>query len=81
MSANPRGQFATFLLSVGVTMSSAKTNDRSLHIICLMLLAAVGNAIAAGTTVVGARFFAMFLMPMGAVSSCKLSSHLNTFSY
>lgn len=35
-----------------------------------MLLAAVGNAIAAGTTVVGARFFAMFLMPMGAVSSC-----------
>jgi len=36
-----------------------------------MLLAAVGNAIAAGTTVVGARFFAMFLMPMGAVSSCK----------
>lgn len=36
-----------------------------------MLLAAVGNAIAAGTTVVGARFFAMFLMPMGAVSSCE----------
>lgn len=38
-----------------------------------MLVAAVGNAIAAGTTVVGARFFAMFLMPMGAVSSCKSS--------
>jgi hypothetical protein len=53
-------------------MSSAKTNDRSLHIICLMLVAAIGNAIAAATTVVGARFFAMFLMPMGAVSSCKL---------
>jgi hypothetical protein len=38
-----------------------------------MLVAAVGNAIAAGTTVVGARFFAMFLMPMGAVSSCELT--------
>ncbi|KAM0224754.1 hypothetical protein ACHAQD_001548 [Fusarium lateritium] len=64
--------FATFLLSVCVTLSSAKTNDRSIHIICLMLVAAVGNAIAAGTTVVGARFFAMFLMPMGAVSSYQI---------
>ncbi|KAF4445986.1 hypothetical protein F53441_10320 [Fusarium austroafricanum] len=64
--------FATFLLSVCVTLSSAKTNDRSLHIIVLMLVAAVGNAIAAGTTVVGARFFAMFLMPMGAVSSYQI---------
>lgn len=35
-----------------------------------MLVAAIGNAIAAGTTVVGARFFAMFLMPMGSVASC-----------
>ncbi|KAF5005095.1 hypothetical protein FDECE_8415 [Fusarium decemcellulare] len=64
--------FATFLLSVCVTLSSAKTNDRSLHIICLMLMAAVGNAIATGTTAVGARFFAMFLMPMGAVSSYQI---------
>ena len=36
-----------------------------------MLVAAVGNAIATGTTNIGARFFAMFLMPMGAVSACK----------
>lgn len=64
-------QFATFLVSVLVTWTSAKTKDRSIHIICLMLVAAVGNAIAAATTHVGARFFAMFLMPMGAVSACK----------
>ncbi|KAI3577508.1 major facilitator superfamily domain-containing protein [Fusarium oxysporum f. sp. albedinis] len=64
--------FATFLLSVCVTLSSAKTNDRSLHIICLMLVAAIGNAIAAATTVVGARFFAMFLMPMGSVASYQI---------
>ena len=63
-------QFATFLVSVCVTWTSAKTKDRSLHIVCLMLLAAVGNAIATGTLSVGARFFAMFLMPMGAVSAC-----------
>ncbi|KAF5026450.1 hypothetical protein F66182_1437 [Fusarium sp. NRRL 66182] len=64
--------FATFLLSICVTLSSAKTNDRSIHIICLMLVAAAGNAIAAATTVVGARFFAMFLMPMGSISSYQI---------
>ncbi|KAK3315600.1 major facilitator superfamily domain-containing protein [Apodospora peruviana] len=64
--------FATFLISVCVTWTSAKTKDRSIHIFCLMLLAAVGNAIATGATSVGARFFAMFLMPMGAVSSYQI---------
>lgn len=39
-----------------------------------MILAAVGNAIATATLSVGARFFAMFLMPMGAVSACMLPS-------
>lgn len=64
-------QFATFLVSVLVTYTSSKTGDRSLHIICLMVVAAIGNAIATATTSVGARFFAMFLMPLGAVSACK----------
>lgn len=36
-----------------------------------MLVSAVGNAIATGTTVLGARYFAMFLMPMGAISACE----------
>lgn len=63
--------FATFLISVCVTWTSARTKDRSLHIFGLMLVSAVGNAIATGTTVTGARFFAMFLMPMGAVSACE----------
>ncbi|KAK3493454.1 major facilitator superfamily domain-containing protein [Neurospora crassa] len=64
--------FATFLISVCVTWTSSKTGDRSLHIFFLMLLAAVGNAVATGTTKVGARFFAMFLMPMGAVSAYQI---------
>lgn len=37
-----------------------------------MLLAAVGNAIATGATSTGARFLAMFLMPMGAVSAYQI---------
>ncbi|KAM7213837.1 phthalate transporter [Rhypophila decipiens] len=64
--------FGTFLVSVAVTFSSSKTKDRSLHIFVMMLVAAIGNAIATGTTNTGARFFAMFLMPMGAVSSYQI---------
>jgi len=66
--------FFTFLVSVAVTFTSAKTKDRSLHILALMLLAAVGNAIATGSSVLGARFFAMFLMPAGAVPACTFFS-------
>ncbi|EME45769.1 hypothetical protein DOTSEDRAFT_129161 [Dothistroma septosporum NZE10] len=61
--------FATFLTSIIATLTASKTGDRSLHIASLMLIAAIGNAIATATTSVGARFFAMFLMPMGAVSA------------
>ncbi|KAK0638979.1 major facilitator superfamily domain-containing protein [Cercophora newfieldiana] len=64
--------FGTFLVSVAVTFTSAKTADRSLHIFGLMVFAAVGNAIATGSSVLGARFFAMFLMPMGAVPAYQI---------
>lgn len=64
--------FATFLVSLFVTYTAGKTGDRSIHIACLLLVAAVGNAIATGTTVIGARFFAMFLMPMGAVPAYQI---------
>ncbi|CAI0646384.1 unnamed protein product [Colletotrichum noveboracense] len=63
---------ATFLISVCVTYSSSKTRDRSLHIFCLTLLSGVGNAIATGSSVVGVRYFAMFLMPMGAISAYQI---------
>lgn len=71
-------QFATFLISVCVTWTSARFEDRSLHITVLMLIAAVGNAVATATTSLGGRFFAMFLMPMGAVSACKSPEYLQT---
>ena len=61
--------FATFLTSCCVTYTASKTGDRSLHIFGLMIIAAIGNAVATASTNIGARFFAMFLMPMGAVSA------------
>ncbi|KAH7309691.1 major facilitator superfamily domain-containing protein [Stachybotrys elegans] len=64
--------FVTFLVSLLVTWSSARTKDRSLHIVCLMIIAAIGNAIATGSTNVGARYFAMYLMPAGAVSAYQI---------
>ncbi|KAJ5377131.1 uncharacterized protein N7496_004540 [Penicillium cataractarum] len=63
---------ATFLVSLVVTYTSGKTNDRSLHIICLMLVSVVGGIICTATTNTGAKFFAMFLMPMGAVSAYQI---------
>jgi hypothetical protein len=58
----PTVWFATFLVSVAVTWSAGTTGDRSIHICVLILFAVAGNAIVAGTTVVGARYFAMFLV-------------------
>ncbi|TVY65739.1 putative transporter, partial [Lachnellula suecica] len=64
--------FATFLVSLLVTYTSGRTGDRSLHIILLTLLSFAGNVIATATTSTGPRFFAMFLMPMGAVSAYQI---------
>jgi hypothetical protein len=60
------------MVSLLVTWSAGRTGDRSYHIIGLMLVAAIGNAIATATTSTGPRFFAMFLMPMGAVASYQI---------
>jgi hypothetical protein len=64
--------FVTWLTALAVTWSADRTSDRSIHIICLLTVSAVGNAIVGGTTSVGARFFGMFLMPMGAVSAFQI---------
>lgn len=64
--------FATFLTSLFVTWTSGKSGDRSIHIISLMLVSCIGNVIATATTQAGARFFAMFLMPMGSVAAYQI---------
>ncbi|KAI1337340.1 allantoate permease [Xylariaceae sp. FL0016] len=62
----------TFLVSLVVTYTSGRFNDRSIHIICLMLISVVGNIIVVSTLNTGARFFGMFLMPLGAVSAYQI---------
>ncbi|KAJ8130930.1 hypothetical protein O1611_g2700 [Lasiodiplodia mahajangana] len=56
---------ATFLVSLVVTYTSGRFADRSIHIICLMLISVAGNIIAVSTLNTGARFFAEnFLAPL-----------------
>jgi len=51
----------TFLVSLLVTWTSGKTNDRSLHIVGLNVVSLIGTVIATATTNTAARMFAMFL--------------------
>ncbi|EKG19221.1 Major facilitator superfamily [Macrophomina phaseolina MS6] len=63
---------ATFLVGLLVTWTSGKTGDRSIHIMCLSLISCVGNVICIATLNIPARFFAIFLMPMGAVAGYQI---------
>ncbi|KAL4954215.1 major facilitator superfamily domain-containing protein [Aspergillus filifer] len=63
---------ATFLVSLVVTWTSGKTNDRGIHIITLMCVSIAGCIICTASTNIGARFLGMFLMPMGAVSAYQI---------
>ncbi|GAP88653.1 putative allantoate permease [Rosellinia necatrix] len=63
---------ATFFVSLLVTYTSGRFADRSIHIICLTLVAVVGNIIAISTLSTGARFFAIFLLPIGSVTAYQI---------
>ena len=63
---------AVFFVSLLVTWSSGRFNDRSYHIVGLMTISAVGNIIVTASTSLPARFFAMFLMPLGAVPAYQI---------
>ena len=60
---------ATFLVALLVNYTSGSTNDRSIHMTCLMLLALIGNVIVVSTNPIPARFVGLFLMPMGGNSA------------
>lgn len=65
---------ATFLVSLVVTYTSSRYNDRSIHIICLMLISVVGNIIAVSTLNTGARFVAVshfFNILLPATFECR----------
>lgn len=64
---------ATFLLSLVVTYTSGRFSDRSIHIVCLILISLAGNVIVVSTLNTGARFFALFLLPLGALPAYQVS--------
>lgn len=64
--------FAAFLACLLVTWHAARTNVRSIHIVCCMLLVVIGNIVMITTTAVGPRYFAMFLLTCGALSAFQV---------
>lgn len=68
----------TWGTAIFVTWTADRANDRSIHIMCLLLVSAVGNAIVASTMSVGARFFGMFLVSQTRKPTQPIpSSHTN----
>ncbi|KAI1769109.1 putative MFS transporter [Hypoxylon sp. FL1150] len=57
----------TFLASLVVTYTSGRYADRSIHVVCLIMVSAAGNIIVVSTLNTAVRFFALFLLPLGAV--------------
>lgn len=62
----------TFFAALAVTFSSGRTGDRSIHIACLSLVSLVGNVVCVATLNTPARFFGMFLMPLGAIPAYQI---------
>ncbi|KAK7537564.1 MFS transporter [Phyllosticta citribraziliensis] len=62
----------TFFAALAVTFSSGRTGDRSIHIACLSLVSLAGNVICVSTLSTPARFFGMFLMPLGAIPAYQI---------
>ncbi|KAJ5286992.1 hypothetical protein N7478_002678 [Penicillium angulare] len=64
--------FATFLAVISISYHSSQTNERSIHIFCCMLIGAIGNIIVITTNNLGARMFAMYLIPIGTLPSFQM---------
>ncbi|KAI1374743.1 putative MFS transporter [Hypoxylon crocopeplum] len=62
----------TCLVSLAVTYTSGRFSDRCIHIVCLMLISTAGNIIVVATLNPAARFFALFLLPLGAVPAYQI---------
>ncbi|KAI0834265.1 putative MFS transporter [Hypoxylon sp. FL0890] len=63
---------ATFCASLVVTYTSGRYSDRSIHIICLILISVAGNIIVVSTLNIAVRFFGLFLLPMGALLAYQI---------
>ncbi|KAK8215934.1 MFS transporter [Phyllosticta capitalensis] len=62
----------TFFVALAVTYSSGRIGDRSIHIACLSMVSLAGNVICVATLNTPARFFGMFLMPLGAIPAYQI---------
>ncbi|KAK7513842.1 MFS transporter [Phyllosticta citriasiana] len=62
----------TFFVALVATYSSGRTGDRSIHIACLSMVSVAGNIICVSTLNTPARFFGMFLMPLGTICSYQI---------
>ncbi|KAK9453095.1 allantoate permease [Dipodascopsis uninucleata] len=64
--------FVAFLFSLSYSYHASKTNERAFHIMFAMLICFLGNVITISTTQPALRYFAMFLMPMGAYPGIQI---------
>ncbi|KAI0181712.1 putative MFS transporter [Hypoxylon sp. FL1284] len=61
-----------FLASILVTYTSGRFADRSFHIIALVFISLAGNVIVVASLNTAVRFFALFLLPLGAVPAYQI---------
>ncbi|KAI1389214.1 putative MFS transporter [Hypoxylon trugodes] len=62
----------TLVISLLVTYTSGRFTDRSIHIICLIMVSVVGNIVVVATLNTAGRYFALFLLPLGAVPAYQI---------
>ncbi|KAI1097953.1 putative MFS transporter [Jackrogersella minutella] len=62
----------TFCASLAVTYTSGRFKDRSIHIACLTMISCAGNIIVVATLNPAARFFALFLLPLGTLPAYQI---------
>ncbi|KAK9312167.1 major facilitator superfamily domain-containing protein [Lipomyces starkeyi] len=64
--------FVAFIFGFTISYHASRTNERTFHIIGAMAVALAGNILVISTTNNGVRFFAMFLMPIGAFPGVQI---------
>ncbi|KAK9242903.1 major facilitator superfamily domain-containing protein [Lipomyces tetrasporus] len=64
--------FVAFIFGFLISYHASRTNERTFHIISAMAIALLGNILVISTTNNAVRFFAMFLMPIGAFPGVQI---------
>ncbi|KAK9366115.1 major facilitator superfamily domain-containing protein [Lipomyces kononenkoae] len=64
--------FLAFIFGFAISYHASRTNERTFHIMGAMAIALIGNILVISTTNNAVRFFAMFLMPIGAFPGVQI---------